>query len=322
MLLQNTGLRGGTYRLELGELESRFVYLKEDTMEFEPGEMKVLHLVPKDYKDYKQGTYLNQLNLEITLVDDDMDLGYTRQFWIVLKDKNFIVKAVDYIRNFNYSRIGWCGLVTLILALLAAAMLVYMRFKPGLKVKRIKASCMRKIKVVNIILIFLLILSVLAIILVKSPDTSRFYEMPGEEESPLLHEWKQNMQYSVDLEQYFEDPDKDILSYTASQPDHMHVSIEGSIATLTPEHNWAGEEYIVFTASDEKGGITDSPIMTLKVLERKPVGVLGYWNTYCKHINLVLFIVLVLLMLLFFDILEEKGYNHYNPNKNRRRKKR
>jgi len=55
------------------------------------------------------------------------------------------------------------------------------------------------------------------------------------------------------------------------------------------------------------------------VLNKKPVGILGYWNAYCTHINIVIFIVIVLLLLLFFDILEEKGYKYYLPNKNGKR---
>lgn len=323
MLLKNTGLRGGTYQLELGELESRFVYLDQETMDFEAGETKVLHVYPRDYADYKQGTYLNRLTLTLTLVDEDLDIDYNRQFWVILKDKNFVVKALDYIRDFNYSRIGWCGVVSLVLAALAGILLIvviYMRFKKELKIKRIKASCMKVIKAINVILIFLLIISILTLILIGSPDTSRFYGTPSENKSALYHEWRENTPYQIDLDKYFTDPDLDLLSYTASQPNHVQVKIDGSMATLRPEHNWAGTEQVVFTANDKKGGITDSPIMTLHVMKRKPAGPLAYWNTYCTHINIVLFIVLVLLVLLLFDILEEKGYNYYRPGKNKRKK--
>ena len=325
MLVQNTGLRGGTYKLELGELESRFVYLDQDMMDFEAGEIKVLHARPRNYSAYKQGTYLNKLTLIISLVDEELDVNYDRQFWIVLRDKNFVAKAVDYIRNFNYSRIGWCGLISLILAGLAGIMLiivVYMRFKPGLRIKRIKAKCIKTIKVLNIVLIFLLIISILAIILIGNPNTSRFYEKPIEDESGLYHAWRQNTPYQIDLDKYFTDPDLDVLSYTSSQPNHTDVRIQENIAVLRPEHNWAGTEQIVFTANDKKGGITDSPLMTLHVIKKKPVGPMAYWNTYCAHLNIVLFIVLVLLVLLFFDLLEEKGYAYYRPKKQGRKKKR
>jgi amino acid transporter len=278
-----------------------------------------------NYSDYKQGTYLNKLTLTISLVDEKLDIYYSRQFWVILKDKNFFTKAIDYIRNFNYSRIGWCGVITLVLLALAVIMLIlvaYMRLKKELKIKRIKASMMKKIKILNIVLIFLLILSILALIMIGSPDTSKFYE-PSKKEftnSSLYHEWKENTPYQIDLNQYFTDADKDVLSYTSSQPDHVNVKIENSLVTLTPEHNWAGEEQIVFTANDKKGGVTDSPIMTLRVMKKQPVGPMAYWNTYCIHVNLVLFIILVLLVLLAFDVIEEKGYNYYLPKNNRRRR--
>ncbi|MBN2052078.1 hypothetical protein JW756_01110 [Candidatus Woesearchaeota archaeon] len=324
MLLQSTGIKAGKYKLQLGEMESRFVYLDQDTMEFEPGETKVLHIYPKNYSSYNQGTYLNRLTLTISLVDENLNIDYNKQFWVVLRDKNFLTKAIDYIARFNYSRIGWCGLVTLILAGITALLViavVYMRVKKNLKIKRIKASCMKKIKIVNIALIFLLIISILALILIGNPNTDKFYEQSQQVNSTLYHEWKENIPYQLDLNKYFTDPDTDVLSYTSSQPDHVDVKIEGNIATLTPEHNWAGEEKIVFTANDDKGGIADSPIMTLKVLKRQPIGPMAYWNTYCKHINIVLFIILVLLVLLCLDIIEEKGYNYYNPQKNKNNRK-
>jgi hypothetical protein len=321
MLLQSTGLRGGTYSLKLGELDSKFVYLDQETMELNPGEIKVLHVYPKDYDSYNQGTYLNRLTLTASLVDQETDIRYDKQFWVVLRDKDFISKAIDYIRNFNYSRIGWCGVITIILALLALALIIivaYLRLKKDYKMKRVKASMMKKIKVVNIVLIFLLILSILALVLIGNPNTGKFYEQSQvpTTNSSLYHEWKQNLPYQVDLKQYFTDPDLDALSFTSSQPNHINVKIDGTLVTLTPEHNWAGEEKIVFTANDDKGGVTDSPIMTLKVLKKQPIGPMAYWNTYCKHINIVLFIIIILLVLLWFDFIEEKGYNYYNPRKN------
>jgi hypothetical protein len=323
MLLKSTGMRGGTYKLELGELDSRFVYLDQETIEFNPGDIKVLHVLPRDYSAYKQGTYLNKLTLTVSLVDQETGIKYDRQFWVVLKDKNFISKAIDYIRNFNYSRIGWCGVVTIILALLVLALIIivaYLRLKKDYKMKRVKASCMKKIKVVNIVLIFLLIISILTLVLIGNPNTSKFYEESQKPvmNSSLYHEWKQNTPYQLDLKKYYTDPDFDMLRFASSQPNHINVKIEGGMVTLTPEHNWAGEEKIVFVANDDKGGVTDSPIMTLKVLKKQPIGPMAYWNTYCQHINIVLFIIIILLVLLWFDVIEEKGYNYYNPRKNSR----
>jgi hypothetical protein len=320
LLLKNTGLAGGTYKITLGELESRFVYLEEEEVTFKAGEMKTIRIAPKEFAEYKQGTYLNKLTLKISPVDKD--ITYERQFWVVLKDKSFIAKAIAYLKNFNYSRIGWCGLATLILIgilIIAIIALAYMKLKKELKIKRIKAANMKKIKAFNIFLIGLLIVGILVLFLMGSPDMSKYYEQSSNQTSPLYHEWKQNTPYQIELSQYFADPDTDVLSYTSSQPDHVQIKIEGSKATLTPEFGWSGTEYIVFTANDAKGGITDSEVMTLKVLKRMPAGFLGMWNTYCSRINIVVLMLIIVVALLILDVVEEKGYNYYNPRKNRRK---
>lgn len=320
LLLQNTGLKGGTYKLSLGELESRFVYLENESISFEPGEMKVLRVYPTNYSQYNEGTYLNKLTLKISPVDNE--ITYDRQFWVVLKDKSFVSKMILYIRNFNYSRIGLCGLVTLVLLAAIAAVvlgLIYMKKKQDFRIKRIKAATMKKIKVVNAALITLLVLALVLLVFIGTPDMSKYYEQPTNSSSPLFLEWKQNTPYKVNLDQYFTDPDLDVLSYTASQPNHVQVKIEGNIATLTPEYSWAGTEHIVFTANDAKGGMTDGDVMTLHIMKKMPVGVLGYWNAYCKQINLALIMLFIVFCLMVLDIVEEKGYRYYLPSKGKKR---
>ena len=335
MLIQNTGLKGGLYELELGELDSKFVHLQESTVELKAGETKVIHLTPWEYGDYTQGRYLNKLSLGINLIESedstyceeaDCSVGsleYYEQFWVVLKDKNFIVKAIDYIKNFNYSRIGWCGLLTLILLVLTVTAFITvgaLKTKKNYKIKRIKVSVLKKIKILNAAIIFLIILAVLSLILVGTPNMNAYYEEPlqvGHEASPLVHEWRQNSDYKINLNNYFEDPDLDPLSYTASQPDHIAISIDASgVATFRPEINWAGTEQVVFTADDNKGGFVDSPIMTLHIMKKKPVSFMGYWNLYCSRINIILLILICLAGLLISDFVEDKGYNYYRPGKN------
>lgn len=319
LLLKSTGLNAGTYKLELGELDSRFVYLEDEEMIFEAGESKVLRVYPKDFAEYKEGTYLNKLNLKISPAGKE--ISYDRQFWIVLKDKSFLYKAFAFIKGFDYTRIGLCGLCTIILLIvlvIAAIVWIYLKLKKDMKIKRIKAAKMKKLRMINTAIIGLLIICVVVLFLLGNPDMSRFYEQPTDNNSTLYHEWRQNTPYQIDLEQYFADPDSDVLSYTASQPDHIQVRIDGSKATLTPEFGWSGEEHIVFTASDENSATTDSDVMTLHILKRVPAGFLGYWNTYCKQMNLMLIILILVAALLVMDIVEEKGYRYYNPRKGRK----
>ncbi|MBN2142371.1 hypothetical protein JW711_03495 [Candidatus Woesearchaeota archaeon] len=316
LLLKHTGLKGGEYSLELGELDSKFVSLEEDTVTFEPGEFKVIHITPTNQSAYKTGTYLNKLSLTIKPTDKTID--YDRQFWIVLKDKSFLSKAWSYIKNFNYTRIGVCGAIGVILFVIALTLAVLaagMKSNKDLKIKRIKASRIKNLKVLNIIMTALILAGLVFLIFMGTPDETRFYDQGSNQTGPLFHEWKQNTAYKLNLDYYFTDPDMDVLVYTASQPDHIQIRIEGSIATLTPEHGWSGEENVVFTASDEKGGITDSDVMTLSVVKKNPMDFFDYWSLYCKQVNIVLMMVILALLLVITDVVEERGYRRYLPRR-------
>ncbi|MBN1792462.1 hypothetical protein JW826_02150 [Candidatus Woesearchaeota archaeon] len=316
LLLKHTGLKGGVYDLELGELQSKFISLEENETKFEPGEMKVIHVTLDNQSGYEAGTYLNKLSLTIT--PEDKDIDYDRQFWIVLKDKSFLAKVWEYITNFNYTRIGVCGLASLVLLAIlicTSALVVYLRTDKDLKIKRIKASQIKKLRMLNIALVALLLAGLLLLVLLGSPDESRFYESASNETSPLFHEWKQSTAYKIDVDQYFTDPDLDILSYTASQPNHIQVRIDNGFATLTPEHGWSGTEHIVFTANDNKGGMTDSDVMTLSVIKKRPMSFMDFWNLYCKQVNITLLMLILLTCLMITDVVEEKGYKRYLPNR-------
>jgi hypothetical protein len=319
LIVQHTGLEGGNYSLALGELESKFVTLQEESIWLEPGDVQVVHVLPVNYSTYKEGRYLNKLTLNITPMDVDEDIAYERQFWVNLKDKNFLVKFWDYLRSLNYSIIGICGIFTIILLLIAvtggiAAAKVR---SENYKVQRIKVDRIKKLRTFNIILVALLIIVVLLLVFIRPDIDSKLYEEHSNRTGPLFHEWKQNTAYRLNLDQYFADPDDDKLVYTSTQPDHIQVRIDGPTVTLTPEHNWGGEETIVFTARDAKGGEAESEVMTLRVIKKKPLTFLEYWSLYCLQINLALIMILILITLFITDVLEQKGYRKYLPKRNR-----
>jgi hypothetical protein len=326
VLVQNTGLKGGVYALELEDLDSRFVQLKEKEITLEAGETKVLHLMTEDYSDYEKGRYLNELDMKISLVEEGEnccsgnELTYEKQFWINLKDKGLFASIADYLKGINYSKIGFCGAVGIVLLLIAIILLIVMiigKANKGFKTKRIKVDNAKKLRVTNAVMIGLIIIGIISLFLLGSPDMSGYYEKARVEGDSMNHVWKQNSEYQIDLQQYFVDPDFDALSFTASQPDHIQVLIEEDTATLLPEYGWSGSEKIVFTASDGNGGITDSPIMTLNVVKKKPVGVLDYWNLFCKHINIVLLIAILLIAIFIVDSIEFHGYRKYLPKDKR-----
>jgi hypothetical protein len=315
LLLQNNGLKGGDYILSLDPAEAKFLTLQEDKKTLNPGEVAVVYAYPVNQSEYLDGKYLSKLTLKITPVEYD-SIEYERQFWIVLKDKGFIAKAWAFLKGLNYTTIGACGIATLALIALLICLIIGSVFaKRKSKISRIRAANIRKMRVINMILVALLLAGLLLLVFLGAPDESKFYEESSGIAGPMFHEWKQNSQYTLDLSTYFSDPDSDELAFSASQPDHIQVKVDGSKVTLTPEYGWSGKEYIVFTASDSKGGIADSEALALNVIKKKPIGFFDYWSLYCMQINITLFMLCLLVILLITDIVEEKGYRNYLPKR-------
>jgi len=75
---------------------------------------------------------------------------------------------------------------------------------------------------------------------------------------------------AYDLDDYFYDMDQDSLTFQTSN-DHPNIllTIHDSDHTvdIMPINNWYGTEYVVFTASDGRGGAVDSNNVTLYVME-------------------------------------------------------
>jgi hypothetical protein len=312
LLVQNNGLQGGEYRLELEEDPKikNSLQLLEKNLTLDPGEVKAIHLIPSNMTGYQPGRYLNKL----VLVPTGQAIEYDRQFWVALKPNSFFVNAMDFFRGINYTQIGFCGFVSLVIAAIIILLLIFALYaKKRMKIKRIKAVTIKKLRVFNMFVVALLLACILLLVVLGAPDDSRFYESPSNTTNPLTLEWKENTAYSLDLSNYFSDPDNDILGYSANQPDHIHVNIRENIATMTPEFSWSGTEYAVFTANDAKGGLTDSPAIAMHILHRQPIGLISYWSLYCRQINIVLLMLILLVVLLITDIFEEKGYRHYLP---------
>ena len=82
---------------------------------------------------------------------------------------------------------------------------------------------------------------------------------------------------------------------------YIDVKIKGNIAQLKPESNWHGEENIVFTATDNKGGFADSDVMTLKVVPKHAISFFGYWNAYCMQVAYVLLVLIFIAWLLILE---------------------
>jgi hypothetical protein len=147
-----------------------------------------------------------------------------------------------------------------------------------------------------------------------APPRALTHERMATDNATVL-EWYQNEERVVDLGEYFADPDMDSLTFTATQPRDISVRIERSTMTLIPDHNFAGENTLVVTASDLRdGGITDSPTFVLRVIPKQHLSLFDRIEAWCAHL-LLLFLFLNLLVLLLF-VLTIKEERQFDPRKN------
>ncbi len=286
-LVRATGLEGGTYRVTLdGALYNGTL---EKEVNLVPGEEAVVHLVPKtNVSDYFDGRYLGTL----TLTHEGLGLAYSQPFWTRFSHTSPLVTAWRAVRDYDYGALPPCIWLAALLLIAAVAAVVWLVMLLARK-RRYAWLGDGALLALRVALAALVVLALVLLFTAPLPPRAALYEQPNATVTGPAFQWYENGRYTVDLSQYFHDPDQDWLEYTATQPAHVAVTISGSVATLIPERNWAGDDTIVFSASDQKGGVTDSPAIALRVLRRKHL-TFGQWLVrYCTQVNLALLALLL-----------------------------
>jgi hypothetical protein len=309
-LIRNTGIAGGVYTVDLSA--ELFNGTTEREITLEPGEEKVLHFPTKaNLTDYFDGKYLGQLSVTYA----PLNITYDEQFWTKLSHVSWLTEAWRSLIRYDYAALPaclWLGLLFLIVAGVALILLILL-LSGRLRSLRTRAFTKTGLLITRTILILLLIAAILWLSLSPVPPKTALYDQPINDTSGLVFQWYENEQHAFDLSQYFMDADKDVLEFTATQPAHVGVLIEGGVATLTPEHNWAGTDKIVFTADDRKGGIMDSPILTLNVLQRHHLTFRQWLARYCHQVALGLAVAALLLLVLIAFLIRPRKEEAIEP---------
>ncbi|MFH1053168.1 MAG: hypothetical protein V1740_02010 [Candidatus Woesearchaeota archaeon] len=69
---------------------------------------------------------------------------------------------------------------------------------------------------------------------------------------------EKNSEATIDMDDYFSDPDNQTLSYTSTSPDNISVLILGNEVFLTPDNDFVGQNEIVFTADDSLESVSSN----------------------------------------------------------------
>src|SRR3989344_1012962 len=85
--------------------------------------------------------------------------------------------------------------------------------------------------------------------------------------------WEENVQLTgLDLDDYFYDSQNENLTYSASYGEHVNLSLDNNLSSpskgtvnITPETNWYGLSWVVFTAYDAINQTANSNNITLSV---------------------------------------------------------
>jgi hypothetical protein len=138
-------------------------------------------------------------------------------------------------------------------------------------------------------------------------------EEPADEPEPEFEEpewgiqkqeWFIGETHMLDLNQYFHDPDGDVLTFMHTPLEHITVTVSDGIAEFSAEEGWIGTEIVKFVADDGKNGIIESndfrlvvkeePKLKISVIDSVKKNVSAY-STYIM-IGVLILVILILLM--------------------------
>lgn len=299
IIVKSTGLEGGVYAITTN---STLFRIQEQNITLQPGDQQAVHMAPLvNLTTQERGRYIVQPTF--TLVDQGID--YKEHVGVKLADKGLFQRLADWFFGLPWGRLGVCGWALIVLALVLLALVLVLIL---IYVGRLSIPSMSRfgLTLLKAILIVLILLALIAIAFLRAPGAETVYERVANTTDSTVLEWYQNTDKTIDLGQYFTDPDKDYLSYTVTQPRDIKVNVEDHVLTLTPDHNFAGGNTMVITASDSKGGVTDSPVFILRVIPKRNMGFIDWMHAWCQHIATIFAVLILLVLFLIVLTIKER----------------
>jgi len=111
-----------------------------------------------------------------------------------------------------------------------------------------------------------------------------------------MQKWTSGNEQTVDLNKYFIDPDGDTLDFGVKEDvEGINAEIIDGVAYLNAERDFTGTKTIVFTATDNKGGIAESNNVKLIVQTRMQ----GLLNTLLILLKYALCLIIIITGIIF-----------------------
>ncbi len=301
VIVKHTGVEGGVYSIKIN---STLFTSTEKEITLEPGQEKAIHLTPKvNLSQQERGRYIVQPQL--TLEDPALGIPYNEHVGISLVGKGFLERFGEWFAGLPWGLLGFCGWVIILLCILLLLVLILLLLVYSGRVE-IPRMTRKALFVLKTVLLAIIIVLLLALFFLRVPGKDVMYERAANNTNVEVIEWYQNEQHVMDMSKYFEDPDKDILRYSVTQPRDIKVNMENNMLTLTPDHNFAGENTMIITASDGKGGVTDSPVFKLHLIAKKDMTFFDWMYAWCHFIVAILAILIVLIVFMIVLTIKEK----------------
>jgi len=230
--------------------------------------------------------------------------NYFKDLVVKLKDKSPLTKAFEYFFFGSQCRqISFWQIVAIIL--LCILIVIFMIVGPHYPFKlsnRIKQKLPLLVALLSVFIVAL----VLVLVLSDRPKTNNEVYGLNTSLQDLRFELLENEKYLLDASQFFTDPDQNTLSYEVSPMNDVKSEVKKNIITFYPNVRWSGTRTFTITAHDDQDGSTQSPEMTLKVLNIPRKSILELYNIYCWYTNLLIFLLILFLVFVAFLIKQKR----------------
>lgn len=310
IIIRNSGVAGGTYNIAL---ENNLFSIEEESITLEPGEETTIHLIPRtNLFDEEKGRYV----INPTITFEDPRITYEESVGISLVARGPIEQFNSWVGGLPWNSLGVCGWTIIILsAILCMGIVILILTYLGILTLWKDGLTAQVLSIIKTALIVAIIVMLVILLLAPMPTKTAFYERAIDGSDTSILELYQGDEKTIDLNQYFSDPDQDTLEYSAEQPKNVRVHIEENLLTIIPDKGFFGEDSLRIIATDPGGKTATSPRIQINVIPAKDLGVIGTMHLWCVQlITLLIFGILLVMTLLAFTIKERRPNSFQRKN--------